>query len=237
MTLYQQAAASDPKQGRVLLLHGAGMDHRAWADLAPRLAALGYDVLMPDCPPMDNIPALAEWAAALWPDADDLPLHLVGHSMGALVALALAARRGCASLTLMGIAYPMTVHADFLALAMADDPKAYALMNKWSFAAPPDTLHPLIAAMANGPKGALGLGLRACNAYDAGFEDAARVNCSALFILGARDKMTPPGGADDLMARMPRARRIVIDKCGHMMLADAFEETLAALVAHMAAHK
>ena len=63
----------DPSQPAVVLLHGAGMDHTAWALHDRWFSHHGYAVLAPDLPghgrsggaPLKTIAALADWTAAL----------------------------------------------------------------------------------------------------------------------------------------------------------------------------
>src|ERR1700684_3222016 len=90
----------DPSLPAIVFLHGAGMDHSVWALLARAFAHHGHAVLAPDFPrhgrsagaPLESIPALADWTAALIDAAGVKAAKLVGHSMGSLVALETAAR-------------------------------------------------------------------------------------------------------------------------------------------------
>lgn len=84
----------------VLLVHGITANNRVWFDLGPALAARGWFVLAPDlrgrgrsAKPAHGygLPLHAHDLLAL-SDAFGLPsLHLVGHSLGALIGLYLAA--------------------------------------------------------------------------------------------------------------------------------------------------
>jgi hypothetical protein len=55
-----------------------------------------------------------------------------------------------------------------------------------------------LARLARLAPGVLHADLSACNAYAGGMEAAAKVKCPALFVLGARDVMTPPRAAQEL---------------------------------------
>ena len=87
--------AFDPAQPAVVLLHGAGMDHTAWALHDRWFAHHGFSVLAPDMPghgrsagsPLITIAEMADWTAALIAAAGAGKARLVGHSMGSLVAL------------------------------------------------------------------------------------------------------------------------------------------------------
>src|SRR6201991_3551969 len=83
----------------VVLLHGAGFDHSAWALHSRWFAHHGYSVLAPDLPghgrsagpALHSIAEMADWTAALLDAAKAPKAKLVGHSMGSLVALETAA--------------------------------------------------------------------------------------------------------------------------------------------------
>src|SRR3954471_19174796 len=90
----------NPKLPLALFLHGAGMDHTVWALLARWFAHHGCGVLAPDLPghgrsdgaPLTSIAAMAQWAVALLDAAGAGTVRVVGHSMGTLIAVELAAR-------------------------------------------------------------------------------------------------------------------------------------------------
>ena len=100
----------------VVLLHGAGFDHSAWALHSRWFAHHGYGVLAPDLPghgrssgaPLRTIAEMADWTAALLEAAGVAKAKLVGHSMGSLIALETAARhpKKASALGLLGISAP-----------------------------------------------------------------------------------------------------------------------------------
>src|ERR1700694_3868613 len=85
----------DPALPAVVFLHGAGLDHTVWALLARWYAHRGHAVLAPDLPahgrsggePLASIGAMADWTAALTVAAGVRNVRIIGHSIGALVAL------------------------------------------------------------------------------------------------------------------------------------------------------
>src|SRR6185437_11043963 len=92
----------DPAQPSVVFLHGAGMDHTVWALQTRWFAHHGRNVLALDLPghgrsagpPLASIEAMAELVAETLAAARLGPAALIGHSMGALVAVEAAARLG-----------------------------------------------------------------------------------------------------------------------------------------------
>src|SRR5215470_6723145 len=84
----------------VVLIHGAGFDHSAWALHSRYFAHRGHSVLVPDLPghgrsagpALRTIAEMADWVAALLDAARATRAQLIGHSMGSLIALETAAR-------------------------------------------------------------------------------------------------------------------------------------------------
>tara|TARA_R110002095_G_scaffold130203_7_gene112902 strand:- start:1999 stop:2301 length:303 start_codon:yes stop_codon:yes gene_type:complete len=79
--------------------------------------------------------------------------------------------------------------------------------------------------------GVLHTDLKACDDWKTGPQAAAKVTCPTLFLLGGRDRMTPARSARKLAAMISGSRVQVIDKSGHMLMNEAPDETLDALVA------
>ena len=162
--------------------------------------------------------------------------------MGALVALEFAARYPASTqkIALIGVAYPMKVSEAFLDAARRNDQSAYDMETIWGhapqvpFGGNPnpgmwmygDTL----ARLSRLAPGVLHSGLKACNDYAAGLESAAKVKCPVLFVLGARDMMTPPRGAQSLIDALKNAGSVRIATSGHSLMAEAPDATLDALI-------
>ena len=176
-----------PDAPTVLFVHGAGMDHTVWALQGRHLAFHGWNALAVDLPghgrsrhlpAAGSIEAIADGLAELI--GAERAATLVGHSMGALAALATAARHPerVAGLCLLGAAARMPVHPDLLALAAAHDPKAVELICDWAFGPrgqvggnpqPGGWLQGTARALLQrGDPAVLSTDLAACNAYAAG---------------------------------------------------------------------
>ena len=91
---------------------------------------------------------------------------------------------------------------ELLDLAEKGDPKAVDLMMDWAHGPaghfgghPVPGLHHMNlggSIVINGSvKNALGVDFRACDNYKNGFEDAKKIKCPTINILGDRDKMCP----------------------------------------------
>ncbi|MGH8722045.1 MAG: alpha/beta fold hydrolase, partial [Burkholderiales bacterium] len=80
----------------------------------------------------------------------------------------------------------------------------------------------------SGP-GVLASDLAAADAYRGALEGAAKIACPTLVVIGAEDRMTPAKAGMKLAAAIPGARQATIPACGHMMMLERPEETLAIL--------
>lgn len=253
---YTGGRAPTPGQPWIVFLHGAGNDHSVWALQTRAFAARGWNVLAPDLPghgrsggdALDTIEALADWALRLL-DAAAIPhCALVGHSMGSLIALHLAATapQRVTRLALVGSVFPMPVAPALLDQAQNNPSAAHALINQWSFApasllgrsAVPG-LNPAAVnerLLQRQPLTTLPRALQACNAYAGGFDAAARIACPTLLLSAAQDRMTPPKALAPLLAAFPPAlmpQRVVIPGAGHAMMNEAPGPVLEALTQFM----
>lgn len=246
---------------RLVLVHGAQHDHFVWQAL---LDGLGMATLAPDLPghgrsegpPLPSIEAMADWLLALLekvgvtagnPRGTGGTVNLAGHSMGALVALAAALRRPdrVGHLLLLGAAVPMPVAPALLQAARADEPKALALINRWSH-----SRRALLGAcgghglwlpainlrvMERQRRGVLANDLTACDAYHPAAAALARLERPVTLIAGDQDRMTPLKAARHLAAQFGDARLVVLPGVGHALMAEAPLACRAALMGALAA--
>jgi pimeloyl-ACP methyl ester carboxylesterase len=233
-----------------VLVHGAGMDQSVWTLQGRYLAFHGWNALAVDLPghgrargqaALATIEAMADWLAGTLGPLADAPAAVIGHSMGALVALELAARHPdrVGSLALLGAGLAMPVHHDLLAAAARHDPLAVDLITDWAFGRRGHVGGNLLPGgwMMGTAKGLLLRGdpavlsgdLAACAAYAGGAAAATAARCPALVVIGAEDRMAPPAAGAALAAALADSRSTTIEDAGHMMMVESPEATLQAL--------
>ena len=240
----------DPELPAIVFVHGAGMDHTVWALQTRWFAWHGHAVLAVDLPghgrsagpALATIDAIGDWLLRLIEVSGVGRAALAGHSMGALAALSAAAHGGpsVGALALLGIGETMPVHPELLAAARSDDPAAWDLIVSWGFGRPAHfglNRAPGLwmqgggrSLLARSPAGVLGNDLAACDAYRGAADAAAKVKCPVLFVVGARDQMTPPKAAAGLARVVADETTVVIEGAGHMMMVEKPDETLDALI-------
>ena len=240
---YTGGRAFDPKLPAVLMVHGAAFDHSVWQWQSRYLANHGHAVLAVDLPAHGRSPggirtsieAMARWVAAFIEAAALERAALVGHSMGALVALAaaIAHPQRVTRLALVGTSAPMPVGDAFLAAARDDSPAALDMETVWghargvAFATSPVPGTALMGATRrlNGRSraGVLAADLAACHAYRPADEALAALAVPTLVVAGKRDQMTPWKAGKAVADRIPGARFATLD-AGHSMMSEAPRE-------------
>lgn len=243
----------NPEEPAVVLVHGAGLDRTIWQMQTRNIAHMGRRALAPDLPghgrsdgaALTTIEDMADWLPKFLDAAGVETATLMGHSMGALVALEAVARHGGRfdKLVLMGVAETMPVHPDLLAAAEANETLAPELIVYWGLGEkaqagghpqPGLWVHSASKTLLDLSRpNVLASDLAACNAYEGGLAAAERITCATLFVLGRDDKMTPAkkarGLADAMTAAGAEVRTEIIERCGHMMMTERPNQVYAAL--------
>ena len=236
----------DAAQPTLVLIHGGGNDHSAWGLQTRYFAHHGFNVFVPDLPghgrsggtTPDTIDGFAVWLWRFVDAAGVQAVHLAGHSMGSLIALAAAAQAPAraSSLTLIGPSDHMQVHPDLLTAAAANDPVAWEMITDWGFGKPAHKgghQAPGLwlrgggrALLASCPADVLGSDLAACNDWSGALDAAASVTCPTLFLMAAGDRMTPVGASKGLRAAISGARTEILPGTGHMIMVERPNETI-----------
>jgi pimeloyl-ACP methyl ester carboxylesterase len=249
---YRRAGRGPP----LLLLHGGLSDGRSWA---PQLDSLAreYDVIAWDAPgcggssdPTTDL-RLADYATAaaeLVHALDVGPVHLVGHSFGAGLALDVCARHPSlvGSLVLSGAyagwrgSLPPEEVESRLRRGFADlaqPPETWVdgyLAGFFSRAAPARTVAAVRAMMLDvRPAGARSM----MTAFaDADLRDVlSTIAVPTLLIYGAEDVRAPRDVAEALHANIPDSRLVFIATAGHDVNLEAPAEYDAAVLAFLRA--
>ena len=240
----------DARKPAVLFIHGAGQDHTGWQLTARYFAWHGHGVLAVDLPghgrsegpALTTIGAAANWLARVMDAVGIATAALVGHSMGAAIAIEAAAvlPGRISRLALFGGGLSMPVNDALLTSALAAPEAAFAMIVDWGHGprakiggnpAPGLWLRGgALALLARNRPGVLYADLAACNGWTTGEAAAGRVACPALVVIGARDAMTPPRAGHALARRLAHCRTVSIADCGHMPMAEVPEATLDALI-------
>src|SRR5450759_4885795 len=245
---YSGSKPLDAAMPGIIFIHGAANDHSVWQLQSRYFAHHGFNALAIDLPghgrsggdPMGSISEYAGWLAAFLDAAGMSSATLVGHSMGALIAVETALRfpASVRQLALLGASIPMPVAGVLLKAAKDDPSSAFDMINVWS--------HGPVAKMGRSPSPGLSLlgnnrrlleqsrpgvlysDLRACNDYS--FQPAQRkaIACPTLFLLGLRDQMTSPKAARATAAVFAPAINAAVE-AGHAMMAEAPDDVLAHL--------
>ena len=233
----------------VVFIHGAAMDHSVWVYHARYFRHAGRSVVGLDLPghggsagpPLDSIEAMAAWTGRCFDTLGLEHVALAGHSMGALVALALAAADPrVEQLALLGAAVPMAVSDVLLDNAREDRQAARDMMMLWGHGSDAHLggnavagIHVIKGSMRlleRARPGVLFNDLNACNEYGDGMTAAARVTARTRLVCGAGDRMTPMRAARELAAAIPNCDIDVLPACGHIMMSERPELTHQSLV-------
>lgn len=246
---YTGGRAFDAAQPSIVFVHGAANDHSVWALQSRYFAHHARNVFAIDLPGHGrsggevraSVAEIADWLTSLLDALAIGRAALVGHSLGSLAVLDIAARKPdrVSRVALLGPSAPMPVADVLLDAARRDDHVAFELINGWTFSAG----HQLggseqpgiwmrgsaMRLMERSRPGALYKDLLACRDYEDGIEAGGKVRCPALLILGARDLMAPPASARLLIEALSDKRVVNLASSGHSLMAEAPGAVLDAL--------
>ena len=249
-TAYYGVGSGHPSEhaDSVFFIHGAGFDHSVWVLPARYFARHGLNVIAPDLPAhgrsdgpaLTTIESMADWVVELI----DLTAHaesnttLVGHSMGSLVALAVADRHPdkVQALALLGTSTPMPVGPPLLNAAKDNHHAAYEMANTWSHSTVGRigaSQNPGLSNFVSGERWLERMApdvyhadLAACNAYRR--EEVALAQ-RTMVIVGSADKMTVPKAGHTVADTIAADATVVLRGSGHAMLSEQPNEVLDAL--------
>ena len=221
----------------IVFVHGAGLDHTVWTLFNRYFARHKFNSIAVDLPgrgrsggkPLPSIEASARWLLEFIDTLGIEKTALVGHSMGALVALEAASQAliKISNVVLLGAAAPMTVADPLLNAARANDHSAVDMIMLYSHAytsqlggnpvAGINILNSNMRLLERSLKNVLYADLKACNEYYNGIEAAINITAPTTLILAEEDRMTPPALAADLIDALADVQLEILPDCGHMM--------------------
>jgi pimeloyl-ACP methyl ester carboxylesterase len=231
----------------VVMLHGLGGTSNVYT---PQMSVLGgrFRTIRPDFPGSGRSPAsgslsiqgFAEAVVRAMAVLGVASAHLVGHSMGTLVCLAIAVEHP-------GLVRSLALFGPLLGLAdaardglrrragqargegMAEIAEAVIA---GTLSADTRANRPVTVAlvrellMRQDPEGYA----RTCEGLAAAeAPDAAGIRCRTLLVTGDEDPIAPPGAARAIAGAIPGARTVTLARCGHWTTLERAVEASAAL--------
>ncbi|MGH1356693.1 MAG: alpha/beta fold hydrolase [Thalassovita sp.] len=215
----------------VLLLHGVGLRAEAWGPQIDALASAGFRVVAPDMlghGESDLAPADATLADYVAPIAAlvDQPAVVIGHSMGAMLALELAAGqpetiRGVVAMNAIfrrSDAAQRAVQTRAADLDGATFPDPSGPLDRW-FGDAPSTAR---AACHDWLTSVTPVGYKAAYtvfAHSDGPSDLTlqALSCPALFVTGADEPNSTPEMSQNMAERVENGRAMIVSDAAHMV--------------------
>ena len=226
---YTESVGGEPSQPPVVLIHGTGSDHRSWPLELRRLS--GRRLLAVDLPghghsagrPRQSVAAYAQDLVAFLEALQIFRVVLVGHGLGAMVALQTAFEHPARVAGLGLIAASAHLEVPPMIVEYFSNPLTVPLGWLWfqQTAFSPHTLPARIEVclerLRSTRPAVLGGDWRACTQLDLSSE-LAQINCPTWVVCGADDRLAPPACTHFLATRLNATRLQVIPAAGHMLL-------------------
>jgi pimeloyl-ACP methyl ester carboxylesterase len=215
-----------PNGPPLVLLHGLASSPRCWSRTLPAVEPRRHVLLVDlfdDHDPFFSLPAAAEKLAAGLAALDE-PVDLVGHSLGGLVALHVAARWRELVARLVLVDVPALRHparAGGRALAVAGSAVRTDL----------SSIGLVLGSVLRRSPVRLVSATRATLRANVGAELEAVAGVPMLLVWGERDTIVPPGIGQALCRRLPSAQLAIIPDAGHQPMwekPEAFNRVLTA---------
>jgi aminoacrylate hydrolase len=248
----EEDAAGEP----VLMIMGLGASSRLWFRLLPWVARRHRAIVFDNRGTGDSSPVrarlsmrgLAHDARAVLDDAGVESAHVIGASMGGMIAqhLALEDRASVRSLTLACTTPGGRAAPNWRLMATAALRPVLGTQRTFPLVAPAlyarDTLKDRRARVQQDfelrmEDNTSPLTLWAQMGAIAGHDTRARLRdlqgVRTLVVHGLEDNLVPADRGRDLAALIPGARLELVPGCGHLLTTDAEEQVAAAILAHL----
>ena len=227
----------------LVLLHGAGDQAGSWAQVAPSLAKR-YRLVIPDLAghgdsapqtgPIETSAVFGALEAVVKATAGESRVRVVGNSMGAWMAMVLAARHpewvelvvAVNGGALLGPAprvnlLPRTREEARVSMAQLRDPASPAI--------PGHVLDDLVRGIATGPLARLAAAAAGMGAWLLGEEQLRAMKVPVRLVWGVSDELMTLDYARRMAELLPDARLIPVERCGHIPQQEAPKRFEAAL--------
>lgn len=222
---YTAVGAPDAPQV-VLLIHGAGGSHLDWPAPLRRLPGTRvYALDLPghgrSAPPArDSIEDYSAWTAEFTRALQLPPAVLIGHSMGAAVALELALQEpSCVrALVLIGAGARLPVSPVILEQLQQSPQEIIPRIVQWAYGRDYPEKGKAMARrrLELVPPAVLYSDFLACSRFDRRSE-LGKVQRPTLILASDQDRMVPLALAEELCSGLPQARQITFAGAGHML--------------------
>jgi len=232
-----------PEKRFVLFVHGSGGDHTNWVYQYSHLGK-DFNIAVLELPGHGasggkgeaDVPSYVEWVKDAIAAFEVSRPVVVGHSLGAAIALTFAIRHGelLSGVVPVGGGLKMPVNPAILE-GLRKDPLpiiemaakiSVAKSNRERFSAL------LVKGLSSAKAEVIHGDFSACDRLDI-VEAVKAVRLPTLVICGDEDKMTPPSLSEEIHRSIPGSRLVIIPGAGHFVMmeqAEAFNEALRSFV-------
>jgi len=228
--IYYQPNAGHANQGCLLYIHGSGSSHELWYNqmnldtnsIALDLPGHGRSSGTAASSIAQSAQTVADFLMALQVPR---PVYLVGHSMGAAIALTCALNHPEVSdgIILIGSGQRMKVLPSFLEDLHQGKSDPEFIRMGFSPQAPAALVDNMVKTFGEVSPSILYADFSACNLFDVSAE-LEKITLPVLIITGADDKLTPLKLAQYLSSHIANSRLQVISDAGHFAMLEKPDE-------------
>lgn len=231
----------DEQAQSLFFIHGSGGDHGLWSFQYARLNK-NFNIVAVDLPGHgssegsgeSDINVYSAWVKKLLDVLQLKNVIIVGHSLGAAIALTFAADFGSMikGIAAVGGGLKMPVNPAIFDLLKSEPETAFELMCKFSLAKENriKLAEPLKKSLSGAKTEVLYGDLVACDKMDL-TERVKKINLPSLVMCGEEDKMAPPQLSRDIAANINGSKTCFIKGAGHMVMMENPEEFNQVLIA------